>query len=271
MTRARQSARPRRLRVRRVHQPRSGGAGRSVHASWASPMSAITAPRRSAITRRATSISSSTWSRRASRPISARRTAPRPTPWPSGSAIRRRRWGWRSSAARPRSKARAAPASSKFRRSRGLAAPSSIWSIATAPIRFTTSISSRSPGAARDDNSVGLQTLDHLTHNVNRGRMDHWAHFYETHLQFPPDPLFRHRGAADRAAHPGDDRARRQDPHSAEREPGRASARSPNICGNIRAKASSTSPSPPKTSSRPSMSCAPTASDSRTAPKPIST
>src|SRR6185295_1412642 len=27
-------------------------------------------------------------------------------------------------------------------------------------------------GAGRDDNSVGLHTLDHLTHNVNRGRMD---------------------------------------------------------------------------------------------------
>ncbi len=35
------------------------------------------------------------------------------------------------------------------------------------------------PGAARDDRSVGLHTLDHLTHNVNRGRMTHWAEFYE--------------------------------------------------------------------------------------------
>jgi 4-hydroxyphenylpyruvate dioxygenase len=40
------------------------------------------------------------------------------------------------------------------------------------------------PGAARDDNSVGLHTLDHLTHNVNRGRMDHWAGFYETIFNF---------------------------------------------------------------------------------------
>ena len=39
-------------------------------------------------------------------------------------------------------------------------------------------------GASRDANSVGLHTLDHLTHNVNRGRMDHWAHFYEKIFNF---------------------------------------------------------------------------------------
>jgi len=40
------------------------------------------------------------------------------------------------------------------------------------------------PGAVRDANSVGLHTLDHLTHNVNRGRMDHWAGFYEKIFNF---------------------------------------------------------------------------------------
>jgi 4-hydroxyphenylpyruvate dioxygenase len=40
------------------------------------------------------------------------------------------------------------------------------------------------PGAARDSNSVGLHTLDHLTHNVNRGRMTHWAGFYERIFNF---------------------------------------------------------------------------------------
>jgi 4-hydroxyphenylpyruvate dioxygenase len=40
------------------------------------------------------------------------------------------------------------------------------------------------PGAGRDDHSVGLHTLDHLTHNVNRGRMDHWAGFYERVFNF---------------------------------------------------------------------------------------
>jgi 4-hydroxyphenylpyruvate dioxygenase len=40
------------------------------------------------------------------------------------------------------------------------------------------------PGARRDSNAVGLVTLDHLTHNVKRGRMDHWAHFYESIFDF---------------------------------------------------------------------------------------
>jgi len=40
------------------------------------------------------------------------------------------------------------------------------------------------PGASRDDRSVGLHTLDHLTHNVHRGRMAHWAEFYERIFNF---------------------------------------------------------------------------------------
>ena len=39
-------------------------------------------------------------------------------------------------------------------------------------------------GATPNDNSVGLHTLDHLTHNVNRGRMAHWAEFYERIFNF---------------------------------------------------------------------------------------
>jgi 4-hydroxyphenylpyruvate dioxygenase len=31
---------------------------------------------------------------------------------------------------------------------------------------------------------AGLHTLDHLTHNVNRGRMNHWAQFYERIFNF---------------------------------------------------------------------------------------
>jgi 4-hydroxyphenylpyruvate dioxygenase len=40
------------------------------------------------------------------------------------------------------------------------------------------------PRANRDGCSVGLHTLDHLTHNVNRGRMDHWAGYYERIFNF---------------------------------------------------------------------------------------
>jgi 4-hydroxyphenylpyruvate dioxygenase len=40
------------------------------------------------------------------------------------------------------------------------------------------------PGAAKDQHSTGLHTLDHLTHNVNRGRMSHWATFYQQIFNF---------------------------------------------------------------------------------------
>jgi 4-hydroxyphenylpyruvate dioxygenase len=39
-------------------------------------------------------------------------------------------------------------------------------------------------GALRDQRAVGLHTLDHLTHNVNRGRLDHWADFYRRIFNF---------------------------------------------------------------------------------------
>jgi 4-hydroxyphenylpyruvate dioxygenase len=41
-------------------------------------------------------------------------------------------------------------------------------------------------GAAEEEarNSVGLTYLDHLTHNVHRGRMAHWAEFYERIFNF---------------------------------------------------------------------------------------
>ena len=39
-------------------------------------------------------------------------------------------------------------------------------------------------GRGRDDNSVGLEVLDHLTHNLKRGRMDYWADYYERIFNF---------------------------------------------------------------------------------------
>jgi 4-hydroxyphenylpyruvate dioxygenase len=39
-------------------------------------------------------------------------------------------------------------------------------------------------GASPNANSAGLHTLDHLTHNVMRGRMNHWAQFYERIFNF---------------------------------------------------------------------------------------
>jgi 4-hydroxyphenylpyruvate dioxygenase len=40
------------------------------------------------------------------------------------------------------------------------------------------------PGASAEDHAVGLHTLDHLTHNLNRGRMDYWADYYERIFNF---------------------------------------------------------------------------------------
>jgi len=40
------------------------------------------------------------------------------------------------------------------------------------------------PGAGKDDHAVGLHTLDHLTHNLQRGRMDYWADYYERIFNF---------------------------------------------------------------------------------------
>jgi 4-hydroxyphenylpyruvate dioxygenase len=40
------------------------------------------------------------------------------------------------------------------------------------------------PGVDRNPKGVGLSYIDHLTHNVHRGRMDEWADFYERLFNF---------------------------------------------------------------------------------------
>ncbi len=40
------------------------------------------------------------------------------------------------------------------------------------------------PGADQRPAGVGLTMIDHLTHNVHRGRMDQWANFYEKLFSF---------------------------------------------------------------------------------------
>jgi 4-hydroxyphenylpyruvate dioxygenase len=40
------------------------------------------------------------------------------------------------------------------------------------------------PGVDREPPGVGLGCIDHLTHNVHRGRMDEWADFYERLFNF---------------------------------------------------------------------------------------
>ncbi|MGE5721779.1 MAG: 4-hydroxyphenylpyruvate dioxygenase [Sphingomonadales bacterium] len=51
------------------------------------------------------------------------------------------------------------------------------------------------PGVDRDANSAGLTMIDHLTHNVHRGRMDHWAQFYEKIFNFREIRYFDIEGA----------------------------------------------------------------------------
>jgi 4-hydroxyphenylpyruvate dioxygenase len=40
------------------------------------------------------------------------------------------------------------------------------------------------PGAVAQPKGLGLTAIDHLTHNLHRGRMDHWAEFYERIFNF---------------------------------------------------------------------------------------
>jgi 4-hydroxyphenylpyruvate dioxygenase len=52
------------------------------------------------------------------------------------------------------------------------------------------------PGASPQDNSVGLHTLDHLTHNLKRGNMDVWAGYYERIFNFREIRYFDIEGAS---------------------------------------------------------------------------
>ncbi|MFQ5783588.1 MAG: 4-hydroxyphenylpyruvate dioxygenase [Alphaproteobacteria bacterium] len=51
-------------------------------------------------------------------------------------------------------------------------------------------------GAGEGGRSVGLGDIDHLTHNVHRGRMDHWAEFYERLFNFHEIRFFDIKGKA---------------------------------------------------------------------------
>ncbi|MEM8769778.1 MAG: 4-hydroxyphenylpyruvate dioxygenase [Pseudomonadota bacterium] len=50
-------------------------------------------------------------------------------------------------------------------------------------------------GVERRPEGVGLSVIDHLTHNVYRGRMDYWAGFYERYFNFEEIRHFDIRGA----------------------------------------------------------------------------
>ena len=50
------------------------------------------------------------------------------------------------------------------------------------------------PGVERRPQGAGLQAIDHLTHNVYRGRMDHWTRYYEKLFNFREIRRFDIRG-----------------------------------------------------------------------------
>lgn len=52
------------------------------------------------------------------------------------------------------------------------------------------------PGASPQPPGAGLTYIDHLTHNVPEGRMDHWAHFYEHLFNFQEIRYFDIHGKA---------------------------------------------------------------------------
>lgn len=68
------------------------------------------------------------------------------------------------------------------------------------------------PGVERHPKGVGLQLIDHLTHNVYRGRMAHWASFYERLFNFREIRHFdihgQHTGLQSRAMTAPDDKIR---------------------------------------------------------------
>ncbi|HEY2540002.1 MAG TPA: hypothetical protein VGI28_11010 [Stellaceae bacterium] len=70
-------------------------------------------------------------------------------------------------------------------------------------------------GVDRHPAGLGLRVIDHLTHNVYRGRMAHWAAFYERLFNFREMRYFDIKGIH-RAHVAGDGGARRHDPHSAQ-------------------------------------------------------
>ena len=67
-------------------------------------------------------------------------------------------------------------------------------------------------GADRHPKGVGLEVIDHLTHNVYRGRVDHWARFYERLFKFREIRRFdiagQHSGLFSRAMAAPDDKIR---------------------------------------------------------------
>jgi 4-hydroxyphenylpyruvate dioxygenase len=133
---------------------------------------------------RAGSTSLSTASRRAARSISRRSMARRHAGWPSASGIRTRRTREQLIWARSRWRCRPVPWSCGFPRFAASAARGCISSILRGRqihLRHRLRVPA---GANPHPAGHGLEVIDHLTHNVYRGRMAYWAEFYERIFNF---------------------------------------------------------------------------------------
>ena len=84
--------------------------------------------------------------------------------------------------------------------------------------RSTTSTSCRCRASTQHPAGAGLTYIDHLTHNVHRGRMDEWASFYERLFNFREVRYFDIEGKLTGLKSQGDDESLRQDPHPDQRE-----------------------------------------------------
>ena len=114
------------------------------------------------------------------------------------------------------------PARARWRwtcpRSRASAARCSTSWTATAPRARRSMPSSSGPALPiPGQHGQGLFYLDHLTHNVGRGRMDLWAGFYERLFNFKEIRLLRHQGRVHGPVLARPDQPRRQDPHPDQR------------------------------------------------------
>ena len=163
----------------------------------ASSPSRSTAPRTSRSTARATSISSSTPRRTASpsalRAIMAPASAPSRFRVKDAAAPIERALSLGAGASRTRS----GRWNSTFRPSRASADRAS----SCRPLRRERlDLRCRLrvlPDVERNPKGVGLTYIDHLTHNVQRGRMEDVGGLLRAALQLPRNPLLRHRGQAD--------------------------------------------------------------------------
>ena len=130
-------------------------------------------------------------SRSASRPS----TGLAPAPWRSAWSTPGTPTSARCRSARSPARSRSGRWNFPFRPSRGSAARCSISSTATATTARSGMSTSAGPASAiRSRPGVGLHYIDHLTHNVHRGRMDHWAGFYEKLFNFKQIRFFNIEG-----------------------------------------------------------------------------